>query len=340
MRIPTPSDVLVVGVSPVSLAFATILAKEGLNVLAIEESLNPINKSLRKLALSAYSLNLLAQHGYQLTNETTEDDFVEQSLSLLAHSLCCVVWGTRLTQSLGQEHQLTQEDVSQTHQTPLIFKLADLEIDPLNDEANFRNAFVLAWRVIGVSLQKLHPFILHSFDVERQLISNYYTQKTQKNWFAKWTEKLAAPESKELSLKNSPINLHLSQQRDLEAGDLLSDLVFFDEKLKVESSLHQWCSYQYFSMIVIGSLNPHFLFNTAKWVQLNFNIKLFFLPFTERNEHLFKTLNMTPSEKKTLIVRPDKYVCLVNDTLETSIIDNYLRNVLMMIPNAEKIKSH
>jgi hypothetical protein len=71
-------------------------------------------------------------------------------------------------------------------------------------------------------------------------------------------------------------------------------------------------------------------------VQLNFNVKLFYLPYSEKNESVFESLKISSTEKRTLIVRPDKYISLVNDTVDTDIIDNYLRNVLMLTANAEE----
>nr|WP_294896415.1 FAD-dependent monooxygenase [uncultured Pedobacter sp.] len=336
MRIPTPSDVLIVGVSPVSLAFATILAKGGLNVLVVDQSESPQEESERTINLSTYSAEILKQHGYKFNGNTTEQDFTEQSLSLLAHSLCCVIWGTQLSNSSNGKHQLLQEANEQQHITNFVFRLSDIEVEKANAEANFRNAFILAWRVIGVQLKRFHPYILHSFEAEKLVISEFYQDKKEMGVFNRWLLKLNPQKPTDLRLTHSPINLHLSQQRNLEAGELLPNLPFYDEKLKQETSLHHWCNYQQFSLIVIGNVNPQYVFNIAKWVQLNFNIKLFYLPYSKRNDSIFHKLNISESERRTLIIRPDKYISMINDTVETDIIDNYLRNVLMMNANAEK----
>lgn len=337
MRIPTPSDVLIVGVSQVSLAFAVLLAKGGLNVLVIDASEEERSETEQLLELSLYSVELLTQHDFKLNTETTEQDFIEQSLSLLAHSLCCVIWGTKLADSFGKEHQLVQAGALQQHHSDFLFKLSDLEVSSTNNEANFRNAFVLAWRVIGVQLKKFHPFISHSFDEEKKLITDFYQDKKGGGFLKKWIGKLNPSKSENLQLIGSSINLHLSQQRFLEAGALLQNLPFYDEKLKQQTSLYEWCNYQYFSLIVIGTINAHFLFNIAKWVQFNFNIKLFYLPYSEKNDPIFAGLKIGDNERRTLIIRPDKYISFVNDTVDTDIIDNYVRNILMISPNAEKI---
>lgn len=336
MRIPTPSDVLIVGVTPVSLGFAVLLAKGGLNVLVVDEAETQTFAEPKKLDLSVYTAEILKQHGFKLDDETTEDDFIEQSLNLLAHNLCNVVWETRFANSKNEEHQLVQNAVTQNHKSSFVFKLGDLEVEQANAEANFRSAFVLAWRVIGVKLERLHPFILHSYENEKKLIAEFYQHKKPTSIFGRWLQKLISAQPTDLQLIDSPINLHLSQQRILQAGDLLPNLPFYDEKSKKESSLYHWCSYQHFSLIVVGSLNAQYLFNIAKWVQLNFNVKLFYLPYSEKNESVFKTLAISPKEKRTFMIRPDRFISLISDTVETDIIDNYLRNVLMMNANAEK----
>lgn len=338
MRIPTPSDVLIVGVSPVSLAFATLLAKGGLNVLVIDKAETPPENS-ETLKLSHYSVDLLEQHGFKLGDEISTPDFIEQSLSLLAHSLCCVIWRTELVKSVGAQHQLHQNGEVQTHHSNIVFKLHELEISETNLEANIRAVFALAWRVIGVQLKRLHPYVLHSFENEKIAISDFYKEKKELGILDRLVRKFIGTKSTELTLSDSPINLHLSQQGVLKAGQLLPNLTFFDEKLKKEASLYQWCNYQYFSLIVIGSINTHYLFNIAKWVQLNFNVKLLYLPYSENNDSVFTSLGIAPSEKRTVIVRPDLYISMINDTVETDIIDNYLRNVLLMNANAEKVAS-
>lgn len=336
MRIPTPSDVLIVGVSSASLAFATLLAKGGLNVLVIDKAESQTNENQKLLNLSDYSVKILKQCGYTLDEKTTEQDFEAQSLSLLAHSLCCAIWGTELIQSIGRDHQLLQDGKTQAHDSNFVFTLADLEISQTNTEANFRKVFVLAWRVVAVQLKKMHPFILHSLEVEKTIIAEFYQDKKDQGFISRWISKLGPPKSEDLKLTDSPINLHLSQQRVLEAGQLLPNLNFYDEKLKQESSLYQWCSYQYFSLLVVGTVDAQHVYNIAKWVQLNFGIKLFYLPYSEANDLVFKELNIKAMERRTLITRPDRYICMINDTVETDIIDNYLRNVLMMNSDTEQ----
>lgn len=336
MRALTPSDALIIGVSPFSLGFATILAKGGVNVLVIEESDKKTDEAERSLNLDAYCIEILQQHGYQLNGETTDIKFIEQSLGLLAQNLCSVIWATKLVSSANGKHHLTKDKKTQIHKSNFVFQLSDLEIDKSSAVASFTNVFVLAWRVIGVQFKNFHPFLLNSLDVETALISEFYQPKKNGGFLKKWIAKLSSTNATSLNLIGSSINLHLSQQRILEAGTLLPDLPFYDEKQKLQTSLYQWCNYQYFSLIVIGTVNPHYLFNVAKWVQLNFNIKLFYLPYSEKNHSIFSNLGITEKEKRTLMVRPDKYISFVNDILETDIIDNYLRNVLLMNANAEK----
>lgn len=329
MRIPSPSDVLIVGANPFSLAFATILGNGGLNVLVVDESLE-LKISTKELSLSTDILALLKNQGYKFSAAITANEVLTQSLSLLAQNLCCVVWNTSFYGGGAGKYTLMNDGKGQPHQSSYAFKEADLSISE-SDEASFRNILALAWRLIGVVNHKLRPNIVHSFEKERQQIVDFFTPIEKKSFF----KRLFTPPKQALTLSESAINLHLSQQEDIKAGELLPNYPYYNEQEKREATLSECCHYEQFSILIFGTLNPHFLFNVAKWLQFNFSIKLFYFPFTEKNESLFKNLNIAQSEQRTIVVRPDGFISLVNDTVDCDIIDNYLRNVLLMLPLAE-----
>jgi hypothetical protein len=108
------------------------------------------------------------------------------------------------------------------------------------------------------------------------------------------------------------------------------DLDFYDEKLKINSSLYQWCSYHHFSVFFFGFLTPSHLFTIAKWIQLNYAVQLFYLPPSEKNQHIFDAFEIKEGERKTLIIRPDRYIGLINDAIDIDIVDNYLKNMVLM----------
>ena len=82
-----------------------------------------------------------------------------------------------------------------------------------------------------------------------------------------------------------------------------------------------------------GSLSKYNLFNIAKWVKSNYNVQLFYLPPSEKNQHIFNFFNIIEGEKKTLIIRPDRYIGLINDRIDLEIIQSYLSDFLQLKTN-------
>lgn len=332
MSIPSKSDVLISGIHPVSLAFASILGANGLKVLVIDDVEKP-NLSSEVLGLSTYNIQLLKHIGFAIEANTSQLEFVNQSLKLLATHLCSVVWSTQIIDKSENKYRLQHDEKVTFHEGKFTYLLEDLIIDKKENELNFRNAFVLAWRLVGIVNETFEPKILSSYQKEKEILQQYAVAKST---FQKVKEKFIQPKKTAIHLTDSKINLHLSHKRALEAGDVLPDLPFYDEQLKAESSLYNWCKYQHFSMIIFGYLGATNLFSVARYLQLNYSIQLFYLPPSEKNESIFKALDIPIGEKKTLIVRPDRYLSFVNDTVDLDIIDNYFRNVLFMKAKAEE----
>ena len=337
MSIPKKSSILISGSSPVAIAFATILSACGIKVLVIDE-LREADLRKESFVLDRYCFSLLEKMGYKLPEADhfliKTSDFITQSLSLLATHLSLVFWDTKWTSNYnisGSNYILKYRDVDFEHQTEYHFTINDLVIDVNNEALNFRNAFVLAWRLIGIITGNLDAKILQSYPAETALLSKQYAdQSSSKNSFQQLFSRLLKSKKSEINLIESKISLHLSQHRKVEAGELLKDLDFYDEKLKVNSSLYQWCSYHHFSVFFFGFLTPSHLFTIAKWIQLNYAVQLFYLPPSEKNQHIFDAFDIKEGERKTLIIRPDRYIGLINDAIDIDIIDNYLKSMVLM----------
>ena len=331
MIVPSKSDVLISGIQPVTLAFASILGFCGVKVLVVDELKKPVLNS-KSLNLSAYNIHLLQQIGFTIEANTGQIDFVNQSLKLLATHLSNVVWDIQIIEKSENKYELKHNNASSFHESKFIYFLDDLIIDKNENELNFRNAFVLAWRLVAIINETFSSNILSSYQKEKEIFQQYDAEKSQ---LQKIREKFIGTKKTAIHLADSKINLHLSHKRELQAGDILPDLVFYDEQLKADSSLYNWCKYAHFSIIIFGYLGPTNLFSLARWLQLNYPIQLFYLPQSEKNESIFKTLHIPIGEKKTLIIRPDLYISFVNDTVDMDIIDNYLNNVLGMNAKAK-----
>jgi hypothetical protein len=344
MRIPVDSSILIIGSHPVALAFASVLSACGLKVLVIDE-LELADSTSSKLILDQYSLGLMAHLGYNIPNEANNElnqaDFIKQSLKLLATNLCSVLWNVELVAKPGfnaKTYLLKHNGEVFEHESEYCFTSEELLIDPLNDALNFRNIFLLAWRLIGIINKNLDAKILNSYPEERAILKNQYPYFTApKNQFQRFTQKLFAPKKKEINIIGSKICLHLSQHRNMEAGELLPNLDFYDEKLNTQEKLYKWCNYRHFSVFLFGYLTTHHLFTVARWIQLNYSVQLFYLPPSKKNQAVFDAFEIKEGERKTLIIRPDRYIGLIKDAIDLDIIDNYLKNLLLMKPKvAEK----
>ncbi|MFC5285350.1 hypothetical protein [Pedobacter alpinus] len=333
MRIPAPSDILIVGVSPVTLALATVLAKSGLKVLVIDESISP-KTNFDSLQLSNYCQNLLVDTGFEIGENLEANSFINQSFKLLAHYLCSVIWETKIEFKTVDNYNLIHNGIQYKYASSFVFFEKDLIISSKNHDLNFRNVFLLAWRVIGIVNERLNSLVLNGYTEEKNLLVSFSDEPIETGFFAKLFKNWI-PNKKEINYTDSSVNLHLSHQRDLAAGNLLPDLPFYNEKIKEQISLYKWCNYHFFSLIIIGRIHSNFLFNIAKWVQLNYQIQLFYLPYSEKNKDFFETLGLEEGKQRTLIIRPDRYIGFLHDAIDTDILDNYLRSVLLMKAKAE-----
>ena len=342
MTIPVRSDILIEGVNPVNLALAVLLSKNGATVLMIDE--NPAIIPFEPIVLNQYCFDFLIDYGFDFSEEEKKeftiqsDKFAQQSFKILGTHLCSIIWGVKINNrnpSLS-EYMLQHDHKTTSHQTQ--FLVSPLNFKTENSFIDFKRALLLAWRLTGVFVEKsLGSKCLPSYYSESVLLQNQFLSKLkEKNssnkpkWF-----KIFKAKNKEYNVAESKANLHLSMYRNLEAGDLLPNLSFFDEKAKEYSSLHQWCNYRYFSVIIFGSIIPPNLFSLARWIQLNYPVQLFYLPWSKRNQEIFNELNILEDMKKTIIVRPDKYIGLLHDGIDVDIIDNYLANFVNM---KEKVK--
>lgn len=342
MRIPTDSSILILGSHPVALAFASVLSACGLKVLVIDE-LKEADSNPKKIILDPYSFSLLAHLGYKLPDDTNhkinQADFTKQSLKLLATNVCSVLWNVELAAKPGfnaKTYLIKHQDEVFEHESDYCFTSREFLIDPLNDALNFRNIFLLAWRLIGIINKNLDAKILNSYPEESAILENQYPYyNAPKNKFQRFTQKLFAPK-KEINIIGSKISIHLSQHRNMEAGELLPNLDFYDEKLNTQEKLYKWCNYRHFSVFLFGYLTTHHLFTVARWIQLNYSVQLFYLPPSKKNQEVFDAFEIKEGERKTLIIRPDRYIGLIKDAIDIDIIDNYLKNLLLMKPKVAK----
>ncbi|MBD3748977.1 MAG: hypothetical protein IE931_05730 [Sphingobacteriales bacterium] len=338
MRIPTKTDILISGVNFTSLIFAALLCKNGLKVLVVDER-KGLEKFNPQLQIDAYNLIMLKEIGYSFddsTNQISGESLIRQTLTLLATHLSSVIWDvkTELKNSQPPVYELLNNDKSSLNESLYYFSGAYLNEQP-DFNLNLRNIFLKGWRIIGTIQKKLDGAVLSSSKQEFEILIKQNKSKSKiENWLQKIHQKQIKPTP---NLIESKLNLHLSQERKVEAGELLPDLKVYDEKTKQNTQLYQWCGYHQFSLIILGDLLQVNLFTIARWIQLHYPIQLYYLPHTERNQSIFDYFKIRKGEKKTLIVRPDRFIGLLHDAIDIDTIDNYLQNFILMLRKDKKL---
>lgn len=332
MIIPSQSSLLLIGVNYASLILGTILSKAGVNILLIDKELVSYNK-IKALKLDEYDISLLNQSGFILDGDLILTEQIQKQASrLLANSLCSILWGVKAEIIQSENNQiikLSNGHVHVAHSTQYVFYGKDLLLN--TEKPTLKNIAILSWKLEGFLSGLFNYKLLKNHLIEQSIVEDYYIEMFNKPRLTTRISKIFTKNPKgAIHLKESKINLHLSQFRGTEAGDLLPNLNVFDEKLKKNTSFYNWCKFGNFSMIMLGYISKYNLDYTARWIKSNYPIQLFYLPPTERNQHIFDFFNIIDGEKKTLLIRPDRFIGFINDRIDLDIISNYLSDLLLM----------
>jgi 2-polyprenyl-6-methoxyphenol hydroxylase-like FAD-dependent oxidoreductase len=223
-----------------------------------------------------------------------------------------------------------------------------------------QDAYNLAWKLAGVVNGQIRPGILDSYAAERMPVAKTLLKTTDSafnlimspNWIAGFfkkyllfrvlktiwkseTIKLAffkGVSQISISYRDSKINLHLSKDAKIKAGDRLPYLKIYDEKQEVETDLHEWCSKPGFTLIILGRFDELFLFTIAKWITARYQgvLNFYYLPPSGKNLAVFDAFEANPHAQKAIIVRPDMYIGYISDAADLGMMDNYLRNVVLV----------
>jgi len=224
-----------------------------------------------------------------------------------------------------------------------------------------QDAYNLAWKLAGVINKQTGEAILNSYVDERMPVAKSLLKSTDKafniamsgnpmvSFFKRWImprllkmmwsnatikQKLFQVISQTgISYRQSKLNLHLSQFSQIKAGDRLPYLKVFDEKKREETDLHEWCGKPGFTLIALGHIPETELFSLARWITQNYaqTLNFFYLPPSNKNRHVFDAFEVKADQRKTIIVRPDMYIGLIADVVDTATIENYMRNVVGVV---------
>lgn len=323
------SDVVINGANFASLILGVALGNAGINVLIADER-NEFSLDDDFVINNTCNRDFLQSIGFEVFPGFDLSSLFSQSKQLLAKQLCKIVWQTQINKieiiNDAPNVWLKSATGILQHQTQMVVNSHDLLI--ANTDSTVQYILLYCWKLEGVLNGYINADILVHQKKEKILLEDFMQNK---NGLSNKIKKIFGKnDTPFFHLKESKLNLHLSQDRAIEAGFLLPDLKVFDEKKKTETSFYEWCKPGMFCMIMLGDVAPLNLFNIAKWLKANFPLFLFYLPETENNEHIFSFFNIIKGEKKTLIVRPDRYIGMINDKIDVEIIDNYLSNYLFL----------
>ncbi|MCO5937246.1 FAD-dependent monooxygenase [Mucilaginibacter sp. RB4R14] len=224
-----------------------------------------------------------------------------------------------------------------------------------------QDAYNLSWKLAAVINGQIKEAILTSYAIERVPVAKdllnttdrIFNIITSRTWFNGLLKRYVVPNVLKLFWKNeklrefffrrvsqtcisyrdSKINLQLSRDTKIKAGDRLPYLKIFDEKKKTETDIHAWCSKPGFTLITLGEIKEDYLFTLAKWITQDYqgNINFFHLPPSNTNWHVFEAFEVKPGMRKALLIRPDLHIGYMNDLVDIGMMNNYLRNVVGFI---------
>jgi 2-polyprenyl-6-methoxyphenol hydroxylase-like FAD-dependent oxidoreductase len=221
-----------------------------------------------------------------------------------------------------------------------------------------QDAYNLAWKLAGVINKQYRPDILGSYAAERMpvaanllkttdrafkfVLSESFWIRLLKLWLlpriikrvwssVKLRERYFTVLSQiGITYRESKLSLHLSRSAQIKAGDRLPYLTLFDEKKQTETDLHEWCSQPGFTFIAMGKITEMDLFSLAKWITQTYPnlLNFYYLPPSARNQPVFDAFEVTQPYQKTLIIRPDMHIGLINDGIDMEIIRKYMDDVV------------
>ncbi|MBD1365740.1 FAD-dependent monooxygenase [Mucilaginibacter sp. ZT4R22] len=221
-----------------------------------------------------------------------------------------------------------------------------------------QDAYNLAWKLAGVVNRQFAPGILNSYAEERMPVARdllnstdkVFNMVTSQSLFSNFIKRFIVPPALKffwkkdkmrtaffkgvsqtgINYRDSKLNLHLSHNSQIKAGDRLPYLEIFDKKKQEKTDIHAWCSKPGFTLVTIGIIQENYLFALAKWITQRYNqtLNFFHLPPSEKNQHILDAFEIRPGQRKALIIRPDMHIGYMNDAVDIELMDNYLRDVV------------
>ena len=132
------------------------------------------------------------------------------------------------------------------------------------------------------------------------------------------------------SYKYSSISINHSQMEIIKTGERFPSLEVYDEKSKSHKNLSQLLHNTHFTLLIVGSIGAHNLWALGKWVQQTYpkNLHIIYLPYKQNNINVFKSLQMHEEQNLLAILRPDRHIAYLSNTIQVHLVSNYLDSII------------
>lgn len=132
------------------------------------------------------------------------------------------------------------------------------------------------------------------------------------------------------SYKYSSISINHSYMEIVESGDRVPNFEIYDEKAKEFIYLHDSLHKANFTLLIVGTIGAHNLWALGKWVQQTFpqHLNVIYVPYSQKNLSVFKRLNLNEDQQLLMILRPDKHIAYMSNSIQVHLISNYLLSVI------------
>lgn len=209
---------------------------------------------------------------------------------------------------------------------------------------HFQDAANLSWKLAFIISEKMNKTMLSSYEVERKFLAMRVYRKSywllnvllyKGRLFSKLRQQLALKSLDnilftEYNYRRSELSLHHSLSKKIVAGDRLPNFTVYDEKSGVDTSLHEWVKKSGFVLLLLGSLSSYLRFNIGQGIKKKYTsyVHVYYLPYSSKNEHVFKAFEMKAEQHKMILIRPDGYIGFINDVLNASLVDTYMEELM------------
>ncbi len=130
--------------------------------------------------------------------------------------------------------------------------------------------------------------------------------------------------------RNSPLSVHYALSAKIKSGDRMPYLPLYHEKQKDWVDTHQIFPKTGFTLLILGNVSQQLLHILGQWIKQKYpqGLHLYYVPYSEKNQALFDEFELTPPRTLAMLLRPDRHIAFMTNSLSIDVLDNYLGEIL------------